>query len=97
MPGMSAIQVKDVPEELHEALRQRAAERGVPLGQYVLELIRRDLQRPRLEAWAEQVRANQRAAEGGAASVRWSATEAVRAAREERDAELDERIAAWRR
>ena len=97
MPVMSAIQVKDVPEELHEALRQRAAERGVPLGQYVLELIRRDLQRPRLEVWAEQVRANQRAVGGGAEPATWSAAEAVRAAREERDDELDERLAAWRR
>ena len=39
---MGAIQVKDVPEELHEALRRRAIQEGMTLADYVLDLIRRD-------------------------------------------------------
>ena len=87
MLGVSAIQVKDVPEELHEALRQRAAERGVPLGQYVLELIRRDLQRPRLEAWAERHPPIDERLPGATVDV----LAALDESRTERDAELDGR------
>ena len=85
MPGMSAIQVKDVPEELHEALRQRAAERGVPLGQYVLELIRRDLQRPRWETWVERHPPIDERLPG----VELDVVAALDEARAERDAGLD--------
>ena len=35
---MGAIQVKDVPEELHEALRRRAIQEGMSLADYVLDL-----------------------------------------------------------
>jgi predicted nucleic acid-binding protein len=44
---MGAIQVKEVPEELHEALRRRAVQEGMTLADYVLDLIRRDLGLPR--------------------------------------------------
>lgn len=51
------MQVKHVDPETHEALRLRAAAAGVTLGEYVLELIRKDLRRPSRTAWLEQVRA----------------------------------------
>ena len=54
---MGSVQVKNVDPELHEQLRERAAAANVPLGEYVLELIRRDLRRPSRTAWLEQVRA----------------------------------------
>jgi hypothetical protein len=54
---MSNVQVKHVDPETHEALRQRAAAAGMTLGEYVLELIRKDLRRPSRSAWLEQVRA----------------------------------------
>jgi antitoxin FitA len=52
---MGAIQVKDVPEELHEALRRRAVEQGMTLADYVLDLIRRDLGVPSRREWFERL------------------------------------------
>jgi hypothetical protein len=43
---MGAIQVKDVPEELHEALRRRAIQEGMTMADDGLDLIRRDLGLP---------------------------------------------------
>ena len=69
---MGAVQVKQVPDELHEALRERAAERGLTVSEYLLELIRRDLAKPRLAAWIDEVAALPSAAKAieGAAAVR---------------------------
>jgi len=53
---VGAIQVKDVPEELHEALRQRAAREGVDLRTYVLGVLRRDLALPTQREWLEELR-----------------------------------------
>jgi antitoxin FitA len=52
---MGAIQVKDVPEELHEALRRRAIKEGMTLADYVLDLIRRDLGLPSRREWLERL------------------------------------------
>jgi plasmid stability protein len=52
---MGAIQVKDVPEELHEALRRRAVQEGMSLADYVLDLIRRDLGLPSRREWLERL------------------------------------------
>ena len=48
---MGAIQIKNVPEELHEAIRSRAAEEGKTVSAYVLDLIRHDLEVPTMRAW----------------------------------------------
>jgi antitoxin FitA len=48
---MSSVQVKNVDEETHELLRQRAAAAGMTLGEYVLELIRKDLRKPSRAEW----------------------------------------------
>ena len=52
---MGAIQVKDVPEELHAALRRRALEQGMTMADYVLDLIRRDLGLPSRREWFERL------------------------------------------
>ena len=52
---MGAIQVKDVPQELHEALRRRAIQEGMSLADYVLDLIRRDLGLPSRREWFERL------------------------------------------
>jgi plasmid stability protein len=52
---MGAIQVKDVPEELHAALRRRAIQEGMSLADYVLDLIRRDLGLPSRREWLERL------------------------------------------
>jgi hypothetical protein len=55
---MGAIQVKNVPADLHEALRRRAADEGMDLQDYVLMLIRRDLRMPTMREWLEEVRSH---------------------------------------
>ena len=54
---MSSVQVKNVDGETHEQLRQRAAQAGVTLGEYVLELIRKDLRKPSRTEWLARLRA----------------------------------------
>lgn len=48
---MSAIQVKNVPPELHDAIRARAAEEGVDLGEFVLDVLQRELAVPSRRSW----------------------------------------------
>lgn len=78
---MGAIQVKRVPEDLHEAVRDRASAEGMTVSDYVLCLVRRDLALPSRSEWFERVRGRRPA--GGS-----SAAESVRAVRKERDAGL---------
>lgn len=52
---MAALQVKNVPEDLHELLRQRAEDEGTSISELVLAAIRRELSRPRMQAWIEEV------------------------------------------
>jgi len=80
---MGAIQVKDVPEELHEALRRRAIQEGMTMADYVLDLIRRDLGLPSRREWFERLATREPAnLRAGAAA------EALHAARAEREAQL---------
>jgi hypothetical protein len=53
--GVAALQVKNVPPELHEALRQRAAEEGVDLQVYVLQALQRDLATPTRRSWLRRL------------------------------------------
>lgn len=53
---MGAIQVKNVPDELHLALRERAAAEGVDLQDYVLQVLRRDLAVPSQREWLDDLR-----------------------------------------
>jgi plasmid stability protein len=48
---MGALQVKNIPPDLHEAIRRRAAEQGLTVGDYILELVRRDLAVPSQREW----------------------------------------------
>jgi hypothetical protein len=80
---MGAIQVKDVPEELHEALRRRAVEEGMTLADYVLDLIRRDLGLPSRREWFERL-----ATREPVNIDREAILEAIHDARAERDAQI---------
>jgi plasmid stability protein len=53
--AVSAIQVKNVPDELHEALRQRASAEGVPVGEIVLRALRTELRRATFREWSDTV------------------------------------------
>ena len=80
---MGAIQVKDVPEELHAALRRRAIQEGMTLADYVLDLIRRDLGIPSRREWFERLATRE------PGNLRpGEAAEALHAARAEREAQL---------
>ena len=46
-----AIQVRDVPRDLHERLRRRAEAEHVSLSAYVLRLLERDAGRPSTGEW----------------------------------------------
>jgi hypothetical protein len=78
---VAAIQVKNVPLELHEAIRRRAAQHGMTIGGYLLMLAQRDLERPSRAEWFEQI-ARREPIRG------LDVVAALHAARAERDAEL---------
>jgi plasmid stability protein len=48
---VSAIQIKNVPEELHEKLRDRARSEGRSLSKYILATLERDLAVPSTREW----------------------------------------------
>jgi plasmid stability protein len=48
---MGALQVKNIPPDLHDAIRRRAAAQGLTVGDYILELVRRDLAVPSQREW----------------------------------------------
>ena len=52
---LSAIQVKNVPAELHEELRRRAEQEGVPVGEIVLRALRTELRRATFREWSDNV------------------------------------------
>jgi hypothetical protein len=52
---MGAMQVKNVPDDLHEAVRQRATDEGLTVSEYILSLIRRDLATPSQRQWLAQL------------------------------------------
>ena len=44
-----------MPEDLHELLRERAEAEGTSISEVVLAAIRRELTRPRMQAWLDEV------------------------------------------
>jgi hypothetical protein len=79
---MANLQIKNVPEPLHEELRRRAAGRSMTVRDYVLELIRDDQRRPTMEEWLEELDRREPIDIGG------SAADLVKAGRDERDEQL---------
>jgi antitoxin FitA len=75
---MSFIQVKHVPPALHAAVRERAAEEGMTVSDYVLDLLRRDLSLPSRRQWLARV-ANRQPVDVKAVAT----LDAVRAERED--------------
>jgi antitoxin FitA len=54
MPKM--VQIRNVPDDLHEKLKARAAERGLSLSDYLLQLAERDVGRPTIEELTARIR-----------------------------------------
>jgi len=53
---MSAIQIKNVPPELHARLRERARREGRNLSEHALSVLERDLALPTTREWLERLR-----------------------------------------
>jgi antitoxin FitA len=53
---MGAIQIKNVPPELHERLRERARRDGRSLSEYTLAVLTRDLALPSTREWLERLK-----------------------------------------
>ena len=80
------IQVRNVPDDVHRELKARAARQGTTLSDYVQALIEDDLAVPTLEEGLARVMRLPRPRQVVAGS------ELVRAARAERERELDHRL-----
>jgi len=50
------IQVRDVPEALHQILKTRAAQEGMSLSDYLKRELQRVAERPSLREWLERTR-----------------------------------------
>ena len=66
---MSAIQIKNIPDDLHEQLRERARRQGQSLSDYVRKLIELDLALPTTEEWLERIRSRDPVTEVGPGEV----------------------------
>jgi plasmid stability protein len=53
---VSAIQVKNVSEDLHRRLRERARREGTSLSDYIRETLERDLAVPSTREWLDRLK-----------------------------------------
>lgn len=53
------IQLRNVPPELHRKLKSRAALAGMSLSDYLIDIIRRDSERPTLEELLTRLRSHE--------------------------------------
>jgi len=49
------IQIRNVPDDLHRTLKQRAAKEGMTLSDYLLSEIERVARKPTMREWLEKV------------------------------------------
>lgn len=55
LSDVSAIQIRNVPEQLHRDLKARAEDEGLSLSDYLLAELRVIAQRPSMRAWLDEV------------------------------------------
>lgn len=53
---MKSLYVRDVPDEVHQALIRRAKSRGVSLRRYLIELLTEHVEHPTMDEWLTSVR-----------------------------------------
>jgi antitoxin FitA len=83
---MKMIQIRNVPDDLHKALKVRAAKEGISMSELILRDLPRIAHRPTLAEIQERIRRR------GPIEGMPSGAELVRAGREERIAQLDARF-----
>lgn len=83
-PGDMAVhlQIRDLPDELHQTLRQRATARGLSLRQYALKVLQEHCRQPTVDEWLDGL------SRLTPVSLSTPAAEAVRQAREAEDTAL---------
>jgi len=52
---VSNLQVKNLPDDLHEKLRERAREQHTTVSQLVTRILNRELARPSMDQWLAQL------------------------------------------
>ena len=52
---MANLQIKNLPDEMHNELKRRAAEEGISLRDYLLRLIGQDLAKPSRAEWFKEL------------------------------------------
>jgi plasmid stability protein len=62
------IQLRNVPPELHRKLKSRAALAGMSLSDYLIEIVRRDADKPTLEEFRQRLRSREFVDLGGSAA-----------------------------
>jgi hypothetical protein len=62
------IQIRNVPDDLHRRLKARAAERGLSLSDYLLQMAEREAGRVSWEEMSERIRAHGRVTLGTSAA-----------------------------
>ena len=53
---MTNLQVKNLPDDLHDELRKRAQRQHTTISDLVTQLLRRELSRPSMDEWLAEVR-----------------------------------------
>ena len=56
---MGMIQLRNVPPTLHRKLKSRAALAGMSLSDYLIEIVRRDAERPTVEELVARLRSRE--------------------------------------
>lgn len=52
---MAVLQVKNLPDDVHEVLRRRAAAEGISLSELVVRTLRREAALPSVDEWLAEV------------------------------------------
>jgi len=53
---MPALQIRNLPEDVHRKLKARAAERGQSLSEYASGILAKEAQSPTIDEWWEKVK-----------------------------------------
>ena len=77
------LQIRGIPVTTRDALRRKAESKGVSMSQYLVDLIRRDVEKLPLDEWLARVRADP------PVDIGRPAADILRDVREERDAHWD--------
>ena len=52
---MAALQVRNLPDDLHDLLRQRAESENRSISDIVVQILNRELKRPKMQEWLDLV------------------------------------------